>query len=418
MKAKFFKRAEYCEYVRLLARLHDLIACGRDEGPDGEGLFEEMEACGRDLADDEIASLNGISGDMYSLAEPAVAPQARTQQAQSDLLAAMHAQRAGDYITALELVRRNRMMIEPSQLSYIRGRILSDAGLDDVAIRFFEHASSLDPGSDDYEFVLLDTLKRFDVARARARAEEILAAESRHPPKLVLKAAEIRFSATREMAPADAASVERQLVPIFESVIVDLESSSNRSGAASLLPLAYALCGFCLQDNAQIDRARQCFDEALRLDPKNDGLLTARGILMYGRDATRAAADFQGAIGLDSQIAWPYLFLAHHCLIQGRYETCLTMCEQALRFPATDRARANCYEWIAICQAMLGFDPGAVRLSFQHGRRLAPENPRIGRNLQAFEDSVQQSTLGSVRWEKGDADEVSRIARAEFQLAA
>lgn len=418
MTAKFFKRAEYREYVRLLVRLHASIADACDEGSEGERLRDEMDTCGRDLSDDEVASLHGISGDMYSLTGPASVPRARTQQAQSDLLVAMHAQRAGDYITALELVRRNRLMIEPSQLSYLRGRILSDAGLDDVAIRFFEHASSLDPGNDDYEFVLLDTLKRFDVARARARAEEILAAESRHPPKLVLKAAEIRFSATREMAPADAASVERQLVPIFESVIVDLESSSNRSGAASLLPLAYALCGFCLQDIAQIDRARQCFDEALQLDPKNDGLLTARGILMYGRDASRAAADFQGAIGLDSQIAWPYLFLAHHCLIQGRYETCLTMCEQALRFPATDRARSNCYEWIAICQAMLGFDPGAVRLSFQHARRLAPENPRIGRNLQAFEDSVQQSTLSSVTWEKGDADEVSQIARAEFQLAA
>lgn len=143
----FFDQADYCEYVRLLARLHDLIADGDDEGAEGERLRDEMDSCSEHFSDEEIASLNGISADLYSFIEPAAMPRAKTRQAQQDLLQAMLAAQSRDYVKALDLLRRNQAMIEPSLLSYMRGQIFADAGLEVLAHRFFEHASMLEPSN-------------------------------------------------------------------------------------------------------------------------------------------------------------------------------------------------------------------------------------------------------------------------------
>jgi hypothetical protein len=146
--AMFFERSEFREYVRLLAILHDLIASGRDEEPVGELLRDQMEALSGHFSDGEIASLNGISGDLYSLTEHAFAPHLMTEAVRDELLRARQAQRSGDYVAALELLRRNRSMLEPSQLSNMRARIFSEAGLNEVAIRFFRHASQLERPDD------------------------------------------------------------------------------------------------------------------------------------------------------------------------------------------------------------------------------------------------------------------------------
>lgn len=146
-RAMFFKKPEYCEYIRLLAKLHDLIAVEQDEGSEGELLRGQMDVCSENFSDDEIASLNGISGDMYSLTEPPIPPFLRTAQVQANLWTVIQARQTGDSVTALELLRQNRSMIDPSQLSYLRGRIFSDVGLDDIAVRFFEHASQLEPAA-------------------------------------------------------------------------------------------------------------------------------------------------------------------------------------------------------------------------------------------------------------------------------
>lgn len=72
-RPKFFRSPEYCEYLRLLARLHDLIAAVSDESPEGERLRDQLDVCSEHFTDDEIASLSGLSGDLYSLTELPVA---------------------------------------------------------------------------------------------------------------------------------------------------------------------------------------------------------------------------------------------------------------------------------------------------------------------------------------------------------
>ena len=310
-KPRFFKNPEYCEYVRLLVRLHDLISGGEDEGPIGERLRDQMDVCSVGFSDEEVATLGGLSGDLCSIADRGLAstPSPATPQAQHEIPAAMQAMESGEYTDALTLLRRNRAMIGPSKLSYFRGRILEKAGLHDVATRFFEHASQLEPDNDNYKVLALDTLKRFDVARARVRANAILAGWENHPSRLVLKAVEIRFESTRELSLNEAALIERQLIPIFENIIEKFETGSDGGGGPVWLSLAYSLCGLCYQDIDEIDDARHCFDQALRLDRNNEGVLTARGILLYGQKSTNAISDFLEAVARNASTVWPFLFL-------------------------------------------------------------------------------------------------------------
>lgn len=406
---EFFHKPEYREYVGLLVQLQRRIADGTDEGPEGELLYHQMDACSESFSDAEIVSLHGVSEDLYSLAAEAEDLLARTPEANDELAEAMRAHRAGDFVSALELLRRNRRMIEPSQLAYLRCRVLSDAGLDDVAFAFIDLASHLDHTNGNYQFLRLDMLKRFDQPRALEEAREILAGPDDLSIQLLLKAAEIQFNATRELSSDEARKVQRGLLPVFEKSIVVLESDADPPRMPLLLPLAYTLCGLCFQDLGRIEDARRCFDQALKLDRDNDALFTARGILLYGRDTNQAVADFMMAVGLKSRIAWPYLHLAHHFLLHNRYEACLDMCNQAIRLPMTDEVRANCIEWMAICEAMLGFDRTTVLFHFDRALQFAPGNTRIAKNRKAFDEHSSATAVTNSMWERNDVAEVPGV---------
>lgn len=415
-RARFFRNPNYAEYVRLLARLQELIAQGRDEGQDGDTLRERLDEAGAEFSDEEIVSLHGLSADYCSVFADPEPPRERTPEAQADLQAALESQRAGDYLTALCLIRKNRRMIEAAQLSYIRGRLFSEAGVHDIAWRFFDHAARLDKQNINFQFIALDELKKFDFALARRNAEEILNTNTPIPPALALKAAEIRFEATRESP--NRRQDRQALVAIFERIIFDFESGADGSHPQHLLPMAYAILGFCFQELDQLDESRHCFDRALVLDGNNDALLTARGILLYGRNTTQSVNDFYSALALDSKLVWPYLFLAHFYLLQERYDACLAMCRESQIRAATENVRANCYEWMAICQAMLGFSSSIVRENFDRAIQLNPTNTRIRRNRQAFDESLSKQSEDRIAWEKHEESEVRAIGVLNFRLAA
>lgn len=416
INSRFFQKPEYCEYVRLLSRLHGLISTGTDENAAGDKLRDQMDVCSEEFTDDEIDSLHGISSDLYSLSEATGPRQPQSEKAQKVLTPAIQANRSGDYIAALDYLRRIKTMIDPAVLSYMRGRILSDSGVTDVAYKFFKHASEIDPNNDNYAYVVLDSLKLSDFSKSQTQSDEILAAVDRYPTKLLLKAAEIRFSSMRSAAPEKSQTIAAELIPVFEKVIAAFESATLDT--PRFLPMAYALCGFCYQELDDQPAARNCFDQAIRLDSKNDALFTARGILLYSDDTKSAMADFSKAIDLEPSTAWPFMFMAHQYLIHERYVACLQMCEDSLRYPLTDKLRANCFEWIAICHATLDTASETVRSYFDRAIALAPENERIARNRQAFEDCAASQVDKTVVWDLCDERKLRETGRAEFEFRA
>jgi tetratricopeptide (TPR) repeat protein len=186
-----------------------------------------------------------------------------------------------------------------------------------------------------------------------------------------------------------------------------------------MLPLAYALSAFCFSAISDFKNAERCYEAALRLQPKDEAILTHRGIVLYGRDPTRAAADFEEAIDLRADFVWPYFFLAHYYMTAGRYGDCLSMTTRALALPANAKVQARCIEWRAICEAMLGYDPEIVVESFNKALQLEPNNRQIAKNRDVFQ-SRTSSQSGTFAWEKergADVLELGRAFEGKLQLA-
>ncbi len=407
----YFRNPEFCEYVRLLVRLHEFISENTDETTHAELLRERMDLCSENLSDDEVRILSGIAGDVYSLHEQYKLDPTRQQQMQEQKMRAVKLIQAGDFNEALAILRDIRFAILPHDLAYLRGRVFSEAGMHDVAWRFFQRASQLNPQNANLKFTELETLNRFDSQAAMVAANMIVNTEANHAATVRLKAAQILLNLTGSK---DSIYARNELIPLLERVIVDLESGSS---GLEQLPMAYALRGFCNQDLGRALEAHGDFSRAIVLDNKNDGLYIARGILLYGIDTVSSVADFLGAIKLGSKIAYPYLFMAHYYLRLRRYEACLAMCNLAIEIGISDKSQANCYEWIAICKAMQGSPADLVRELFGKALALAPDNERIRRNTVVFEHSVSSSPIAP-NWETDSESDLQFFGRTEFRLAA
>ena len=75
---------------------------------------------------------------------------------------------------------------------------------------------------------------------------------------------------------------------------------SSYAMAASLLGFSYEFLG-----ETQLAQANY-YTRGLAAQPQNDGLLVARGILLYG-SSPRAITDLELAVRQGSPVIWPYL---------------------------------------------------------------------------------------------------------------
>jgi tetratricopeptide (TPR) repeat protein len=163
----------------------------------------------------------------------------------------------------------------------------------------------------------------------------------------------------------------------------------DRSTCVTLL----SLLGFGYEFLGKAQAASQFYSEALQIEPDNDALHVARGMLMYGIDS-RANRDFETAIQLDTPLVWPYVMLAHHHLVSGRFEVRRKLCERALGMGGSAAVESEVFEWLAIAQAQLGFPVDMVRTSFDKSIQHDPSNERAKRNLAAFEGGTQADHMG------------------------
>jgi hypothetical protein len=157
----FFANPDFLQYVRHLSQLHQLIREGADESPEGEALRDRLDGPGSRLSTDEVASVNGISADFYSLVAPPTGPTApQTDEVRADLRSALEARDRGDFGRALELLRRRAPSVNPAVLSYVRGTIWGEAGEDQIAVQFFRRAAQLGLSHIDYSYEELHELSR------------------------------------------------------------------------------------------------------------------------------------------------------------------------------------------------------------------------------------------------------------------
>ena len=253
LDVQFFGNPDFMEYVRLLYDLQVALREGRDETADGEALRERMDEPGGRVSGEEIASLNGISADFYSLTdEPPADVSPITAEVMADLEAALEARKSKDFNKALELLRIYARHIPPASLAYLRGRVWLEAGEHPIAAAFLQRASELDPDNANYRYLALHSLWMSSPSTAIDEAQAILSNSENNPPRLVLKAADILSHQTRTRPPDQTREELKSLIPILQNSIFRLETSGEAEIDPNLLGKASGLIDYCYEHIVQM----------------------------------------------------------------------------------------------------------------------------------------------------------------------
>ena len=175
----------YLTMVRATRELHQLLAAGKDDSPEADALRDATDGPWNVLSEVERKRVRNLSEDLYSLSEPPPVPQPMNPQAQAKLSEAIEARQRGEWDRALDLLRRWRPHIDPALVSYLRGSIWLEAGDPATAAIFFEHASSRNPGNENYLAMFLYALNIANPIEARKRADEVLREHGKYSPVVV-----------------------------------------------------------------------------------------------------------------------------------------------------------------------------------------------------------------------------------------
>jgi tetratricopeptide (TPR) repeat protein len=218
----------------------------------------------------------------------------------------------------------------------------------------------------------------------------------------------------RTTSEAEARRVLELLEPIHKSTLAKFDQQDPSEFDRSSYVMALALLGFGYEFLPRWQAALELYSRGLQLEPYNHSLLVARGILLYGT-SSRAVTDLEMAIRAGSPLIRPYVFRAHHNLLNGRFDEYRKLCERALSMNGSAAVMSEVSEWMAVAQAELGFPAEMVRASFDNAIRLDPSNERATRNLAAREAANKPITVKI--WETRSADAVRTSLRAERRFA-
>jgi tetratricopeptide (TPR) repeat protein len=398
-----------------LVALHRLIKEGKDDSPEAESVRDALDAPLKALNRAEKERAQWLSEDLYSVSEPPAenTRKEKNPQAEKRLIEAFEALRSKQWDRALVLLRRWKEYIAPASLSYLRGSIWLEAGNPDVATVFYGHASETDPANANYRALYLGALAESDPIAASKLSRRVLDNTENNAPLLVAEAANIRFHDTNSASDAESVQVYRELIPILERNLTRIEEEGGAASRAPEYEMTVSKLGICHELLGNSGAAVDCFSRGLQVNPDNDGLLVARGNLLYGT-SPRAITDFEQAVELGSPVVWPYYFLAHHYLITNRFEQCRAMCETGLGMRGSNTAKSQLEQWRAIAQAELGFPAELVRSAFEAALRLDPSNELARRNQDAYEAflAMPQASRSS-RWEEESEAAVKQLGLAE-----
>jgi tetratricopeptide (TPR) repeat protein len=406
----------YMAVARGIRALHALAVAGQDDSPEVDAIRDASDGPWEALSETERRRISGLSEDLFVISEPASEAEELNPQAQEKLVEAMTAREHGEWDRALELLRRWSKHVSPPLLSYLRGLVWLDAGDPESAALFFGHASNLEPQNGSYLAFYLHALELVNPTKARGRSEEILHDSDNHSPIVVWRAADIVLKAIRQTAETKTTFGIQTLIPRLERTLTRIEEDANNPDRSTFGSTS-GLLGFCHELMGHTQAAIGCYSRGLQIDPNNDGLLVARGILLYG-SSSRAITDFELAVMNGTPLILPYYCLAHHYLISQRFKDCLAMCDRANRMPAPHTMMSEMAEWSAICQAECGFSDEAVRSSFENAIRLDPSNERARRNLAAFEAELRPPFVRPWELAREAAVRASALSTLRYTQAA
>ena len=169
---QFADSQHYSQYETLLKELHRLIAEGKGDDDEADAVRDEMEMPERNLIQQEIMRLNGLSADLYMLQDDEVYE--LYEGTQEQLREALNtAWEHGEWETVLALLRKGTPFLTPDRVAYLRGRCYAALGHLETALVFMRYAAERDPERAAYRVAILDlllSLHRPEEAHAEAEA--------------------------------------------------------------------------------------------------------------------------------------------------------------------------------------------------------------------------------------------------------
>ena len=405
----------YLATVRGAHALHQLIAEGKEDSPEADAIRDASDAPWEALSETERDRARWVAEDLYSLYEEPPAMQQMTRVAQSGLSAASEAQHKGKWDKALALLREWRAYIDPALLSYLRGSVWYEAGDKATAALFFQHACKLDPDNSNYAAMFLIALSKADPDAALVEAEQILYDHRKVSPVIYVRAAEIKLMSAKLLSDSEGSRIFAQLEPVLKDAI-DFAERDPKKIDEMTIGTAHSLLAFGYEFQGRWQDAVHHYTTALQLDPDNDGLLVARGCILYGSDH-RAINDLERAVQLNSPLIWPYAMLAHHSLNTHQYKECIKLCEQALTKEGSAAAKSEIQEWEAIAQAALEYSPGSIEQAFEQATRTDAANDRAKRNLKKVKSAPRKPPAGYFEVRTEAALRMSGIAERQYKMA-
>ncbi len=292
-----------------------------------------------------------------------------------------------------------------------------EAGDPHTAVLFYENAWKLQPDNGNYLAIFLDALEKVDLPAARQQGGEVLRDPEKFPAPAVVHAANVEFKAARSLPEGEATEVLRGLIPVLQRALTRIEAGDESGVDGSSYAMAVALLGFSYEFLGEAQPALDYYSRGLQTQPYNDGLLVARGILLYG-SSPRAIADLELAAQQGSPVIWPYFLLAHHYLASGDFDRCRVLCERALEMAGSPAVQSELAEWLAIARSELGFPAEMVRESFDDAIRRDPSNERARRNLAAFEAALSTTHRKAYETRSAMAVRASGLAERRYAMAA
>ena len=265
----------FSEYVRHLARLHELIAQGQGDSDEADAIRDQMDWPWNQLNRQQIELANGLSSDLYTL---------RGHRAATDLGHSSDDEfretvRQQDWAGALKIIRKQEPSLSPALVAFLRGVCWAHLKQPEIALRFIEESSRIEPLDSEKEIWHLSCVIQSGRAiDAVPNARELLGKSS----DLLLRRAalEVLFAAASNLPDAERRAMLPDACQFAESLLSDnrWRAQPDRTDAQLALWLHLAIGYLDLDDD---QKAKQACLQALQIQPNNRSALELLGVLNY-----------------------------------------------------------------------------------------------------------------------------------------
>ena len=165
----------FSEYLRLLTRLHELIAQGRGDADEADVIRDQMDWPWSQLNRRQIELADGLSSDLSTLGTNRTATEFATTS-DDEFCDAVQRQ---DWESALRFVRKREQSLAPANVAFLRGAVWLQLNQPKIALKFLEESARIKPPDAEHEIWHLRCLVQSDRAvDAVPRARELLETSS------------------------------------------------------------------------------------------------------------------------------------------------------------------------------------------------------------------------------------------------